>query len=404
MKTFDKSSKLDNVAYDIRGPVLDEANRMRANGEKILRLNTGNPAEFGFTAPDEVIRDLIRNARYSEGYSNSKGIFSARKAVMQYCQLKGFPNVDVDDIYLGNGVSELITMSMQGLLDTGDEVLVPMPDYPLWTAAVSLAGGTAVHYVCDEQADWNPDLEDIKSKISSRTKAIVIINPNNPTGALYPKDLLLEIVSLARQHGLIIFSDEIYDRMVFDGLTHIPIATLAPDVFVVTMNGLSKSHRIAGFRVGWMVLSGRKDHVKGYIEGLNMLSNMRLCSNVLAQQVVQTSLGGTQSVDKLLLPGGRLYEQREFITKAVNSIPGLSAVKPKAGLYIFPKIDRDMYRIEDDEQFCLDFLKEEHVLLVHGRGFNWKDPDHFRIVYLPTVEELEELQEKMTRFLAKYRR
>ena len=404
MRKFEKSMKLDDVAYDIRGPVLEEAMRMRANGDQILRLNTGNPAEFGFTAPDEVIRDLIHNARKSEGYSDSRGIFSARKAIMQYCQLKKFPNVDIDDIYLGNGVSELIAMSMQGLLDNGDEVLVPMPDYPLWTAAVSLAGGHAVHYVCDESADWYPDLADMESKVTSRTKAIVLINPNNPTGALYPKEVLEGIVEIARKHELIIFSDEIYDRMVFDGAVHIPIATLAPDLFVVTMNGLSKSHRICGFRVGWMVLSGPKHHVKGYIEGLNMLSNMRLCSNVLAQQVVQTSLGGVQSVDKLLTPGGRLYEQREFITRAIQDIPGLSAVKPKAGLYIFPKIDREMYRIDDDEQFVLDFLKQEKVLLVHGRGFNWKEPDHFRIVYLPRVDELAEIQEKMTRFLAQYRR
>ena len=404
MRKFEKSMKLDDVAYDIRGPVLEEAMRMRANGEQILRLNTGNPAEFGFTAPDEVIRDLIHNARKSEGYSDSRGIFSARKAIMQYCQLKKFPNVDIDDIYLGNGVSELIAMSMQGLLDNGDEVLVPMPDYPLWTAAVSLAGGHAVHYVCDESADWYPDLADMESKVTSRTKAIVLINPNNPTGALYPKEVLEGIVEIARKHELIIFSDEIYDRMVFDGAVHIPIATLAPDLFVVTMNGLSKSHRICGFRVGWMVLSGPKHHVKGYIEGLNMLSNMRLCSNVLAQQVVQTSLGGVQSVDKLLTPGGRLYEQREFITRAIQDIPGLSAVKPKAGLYIFPKIDREMYRIDDDEQFVLDFLKQEKVLLVHGRGFNWKEPDHFRIVYLPRVDELAEIQEKMTRFVAQYRR
>ncbi|HHW9304117.1 pyridoxal phosphate-dependent aminotransferase [Streptococcus suis] len=404
MKQFNKSTKLDDVAYDIRGPVLEEAMRMRANGEQILRLNTGNPAEFGFTAPDEVIRDLIHNARKSEGYSNSKGIFSARKAIMQYCQLKKFPNVDIEDIYLGNGVSELIVMSMQGLLDNGDEVLVPMPDYPLWTAAVSLAGGKAVHYVCDEVAEWYPDLADMESKVTSRTKAIVLINPNNPTGALYPKEILKGIIDIARRYELIIFSDEIYDRMVFDGAVHIPIATLAPDLFVVTMNGLSKSHRICGFRVGWMVLSGPKKHVKGYIEGLNMLSNMRLCSNVLAQQVVQTSLGGYQSVDELLMPGGRLYEQREFITKAINDIPGLSAVKPKAGLYVFPKIDREMYRVEDDEQFVLDFLKQEKVLLVHGRGFNWKDPDHFRIVYLPRVDELAEIQEKMSRFLRQYRR
>ncbi|MBO3642715.1 pyridoxal phosphate-dependent aminotransferase [Streptococcus suis] len=404
MKQFNKSTKLDDVAYDIRGPVLEEAMRMRANGEQILRLNTGNPAEFGFTAPDEVIRDLIHNARKSEGYSNSKGIFSARKAIMQYCQLKKFPNVDIEDIYLGNGVSELIVMSMQGLLDNGDEVLVPMPDYPLWTAAVSLAGGKAVHYVCDEAAEWYPDLADMESKVTSRTKAIILINPNNPTGALYPKEILEGIIDIARRHELIIFSDEIYDRMVFDGAVHIPIATLAPDLFVVTMNGLSKSHRICGFRVGWMVLSGPKKHVKGYIEGLNMLSNMRLCSNVLAQQVVQTSLGGYQSVDELLMPGGRLYEQREFITKAINDIPGLSAVKPKAGLYVFPKIDREMYRVDDDEQFVLDFLKQEKVLLVHGRGFNWKDPDHFRIVYLPRVDELAEIQEKMSRFLRQYRR
>ncbi|MGV3010955.1 pyridoxal phosphate-dependent aminotransferase [Streptococcus thoraltensis] len=404
MKTFEKSSKLEHVAYDIRGPVLDEANRMRANGEKILRLNTGNPAEFGFTAPDEVIRDLIMNARDSEGYSDSKGIFSARKAIMQYCQTKNFPNVDIDDIYIGNGVSELITMSMQGLLDDGDEVLVPMPDYPLWTAAVSLAGGNAVHYVCDEAADWYPDLEDMESKVSKKTKAIIIINPNNPTGALYPKEILEGIVDIARRHNLIIFSDEIYDRMVFDGAKHIPIATLAPDLFVVTMNGLSKSHRICGFRVGWMVLSGRKNYVQGYIEGLNMLSNMRLCSNVLAQQVVQTSLGGYQSVDELLMPGGRLYEQREFVTKAINDIPGLSAVKPQAGLYLFPKIDKTVYNVSDDEQFVLEFLKQEKIMLVHGRGFNWKDPDHFRIVYLPRVEELAEIQTKMERFLRQYRR
>ncbi|VGU45817.1 aspartate aminotransferase [Streptococcus pyogenes] len=404
MKIIEKSSKLEHVAYDIRGPVLDEANRMIASGEKILRLNTGNPAAFGFEAPDEVIRDLIVNARLSEGYSDSKGIFSARKAIMQYCQLKGFPDVDIEDIYLGNGVSELISMSLQALLDNGDEVLVPMPDYPLWTACVSLGGGKAVHYLCDEEAGWYPDIADIKSKITSRTKAIVVINPNNPTGALYPKEILEDIVVLAREHQLIIFADEIYDRLVMDGKEHIAIASLAPDVFCVSMNGLSKSHRIAGFRVGWMVLSGPKDHVKGYIEGLNMLANMRLCSNVLAQQVVQTSLGGHQSVDALLLPGGRIFEQRNFIYEAINAIPGLSAVKPEAGLYLFPKIDRQMYRIDDDEEFVLQLLKQEKVMLVHGRGFNWKDPDHFRIVYLPSVEELEDVQEKITRVLYQYRR
>ncbi|WP_423831773.1 pyridoxal phosphate-dependent aminotransferase [Streptococcus equinus] len=404
MKIFDKSSKLEHVAYDIRGPILDEANRMIANGEKILRLNTGNPAAFGFQAPDEVIRDLIAHARSSEGYSDSKGIFSARKAIMQYCQLKGFPHVDIDDIYLGNGVSELISMSLQALLDDGDEVLVPMPDYPLWTACVSLAGGNAVHYLCDEKAKWYPDIDDIKSKITSNTKAIVIINPNNPTGALYPDDLLKEIVEIARQNDLIIFADEIYDRLVMDGKKHTAIASLAPDVFCVSMNGLSKSHRICGFRVGWMVLSGPKHNVKGYIEGLNMLANMRLCANVLGQNVVQTSLGGYQSVDELLIPGGRIYEQRNFIYKAVNEVPGLSAVKPEAGLYIFPKIDRDMYQIDDDEQFCLELLKQEKVMLVPGKGFNWTEPDHFRIVYLPRVEELAEVQEKLTRVLSQYKR
>lgn len=404
MRQFEKSIKLEDVAYDIRGPVLEEANRMRANGEKILRLNTGNPAEFGFTAPDEVIRDLIMNARESEGYSDSKGIFSARKAVMQYCQLKNFPDVDVEDIYMGNGVSELISMSMQALLNDGDEVLVPMPDYPLWTASISLGGGHAIHYICDEEANWYPDIADIKSKITSKTKAIVVINPNNPTGALYPKEILEEIVEIARQNDLIIFADEIYDRLVMDGGEHIAIASLAPDVFCVSMNGLSKSHRVAGFRVGWMVLSGPKKHAKGYIEGLNMLSNMRLCSNVLAQHIVQTSMGGKQSIDKLLLPGGRIYEQRNFIYEAINNIPGLSAVKPQAGLYIFPKIDRNIYNIDDDELFVLNFLKQEKIMLVHGRGFNWKEPDHFRIVYLPRVEELAEVEEKMTRFLHQYRK
>jgi alanine-synthesizing transaminase len=404
MKNFEKSHKLDHVAYDIRGPVMDEADRMRANGEKILRLNTGNPAEFGFLAPDEVIRDLIANAVESEGYSDSHGIFSARKAIMQYCQLRGFPNVDVDDIFTGNGVSEMIEVAMLALLNSGDEVLIPSPDYPLWTASVSLAGGKAVHYICDEEANWYPDIDDIKSKITSNTKAIVIINPNNPTGALYPRELLEEIVKIARENDLILFSDEIYDRLIMDGGIHVPVASLAPDLFVVTMNGLSKSHRIAGFRVGWMILSGDKSHAQGYIEGLNMLASMRLCSNVLAQQVVQTSLGGTQSVDALLLPGGRIYEQRELITKAMNDIPGISAVKPQAAFYIFPKIDRTMYAIDDDEQFVLEFLKQEKILLVHGRGFNWTEPDHFRIVYLPRVDELAEIGEKMDRFLQQYRR
>lgn len=403
MKIFDKSMKLEHVAYDIRGPVLEEADRMRANGEKILRLNTGNPAAFGFEAPDEVIRDLITNARESEGYSDSKGIFSARKAVMQYYQLQNI-HVDMDDIYIVNGVSEGISMSMQALLDNDDEVLVPMPDYPLWTACVSLAGGNAVHYICDEEANWYPDIDDIKSKITSKTKAIVLINPNNPTGAVYPSEILQEIVDIARQNDLIIFSDEVYDRLVMDGMEHIPIASIAEDIFTVILSGLSKSHRICGFRVGWMVLSGPRQHVKGYIEGLNMLANMRLCSNVLAQQVIQTSLGGQQSIDSMLLPGGRIYEQRNYIHKAINEIPGLSAVKPNAGLYLFPKIDTDMYRIDNDEEFVLNFLKQEKVLLTHGRGFNMNTADHFRIVYLPRVDELTELQEKMARFLSQYKR
>ncbi|MHC5227426.1 pyridoxal phosphate-dependent aminotransferase [Enterococcus sp. LJL99] len=403
MRNFEKSSKLNDVSYDVRGPVLEEADRMQEEGVSILKLNTGNPAPFGFEAPNEVVRDMIMNVRNSEGYSDSKGIFSARKAIEQYCQLKKFPNVTINDIYTGNGVSELITMCMQGLLNTGDEVLIPMPDYPLWTASVSLAGGTPVHYICDEQAEWYPDIDDIKSKITSNTKAIVIINPNNPTGALYPKEILQEIVEIARQNDLIIYSDEIYDRLVMDGLTHIPIATLAPDLFVITLNGLSKSHRVAGFRCGWMVLSGNKSRAKGYIEGLNMLSSMRLCSNVLSQQIIQTALGGYQSVDDLLLPGGRIYEQREFIYNAINDIPGLSAVKPKAAFYIFPKIDSAKFNIYDDEKFVLDFLHKHHILLVHGGGFNWQTPDHFRIVYLPKMEDLMITAEKLTDFLATYR-
>ena len=403
MRNFKKSDKLNNVSYDVRGPVLEEAERMQEEGIRILKLNTGNPAPFGFDAPNEIVRDMIVNVRDSEGYSDSKGIFSARKAIEQYCQLKKFPNVTINDIYTGNGVSELITMCMQGLLNNGDEVLVPMPDYPLWTASVSLAGGTPIHYICDEQAEWYPDIDDIKSKITSNTKAIVIINPNNPTGALYPKELLLEIVEVARQNDLIIYSDEIYDRLVMDGLVHVPIATLAPDLFVVTLNGLSKSHRVAGFRCGWMVLSGDKSRVKGYIEGLNMLASMRLCSNVLSQQIIQTALGGYQSVDDLLLPGGRIYEQREFIYNAINDIPGLSAVKPKAAFYIFPKIDTAKFDIYDDEKFVLDFLHKHHILLVHGGGFNWQQPDHFRIVYLPKMEDLKTTADKMREFLSTYK-
>ena len=403
MKYFNKSSKLDYVSYDVRGPVLEEADRMVKGGIDIIKLNTGNPAAFDFKAPNEIIHDLITNARESEGYSDSKGIFSARKAIQQYCQLKGFPNVGIDDIYTGNGVSELISMSMQGLIDNGDEILVPMPDYPLWTASITLAGGNAVHYVCDEEAEWYPDMADIKSKITSRTKAIVLINPNNPTGALYPKEVLEEIVKIAREHQLIIYSDEIYDRLVMDGLEHVSIATLAPDLCVVTFNGLSKSHRVAGFRCGWMVISGEKRHVQGYIEGLNMLASMRLCSNVLSQQIIQTALGGYQSVDELLLPGGRIYEQREFIYNALNDIPGITAKKPKAAFYIFPKIDTKKFNIRDDEQFVLDFLHEKHVLLVHGRGFNMMTPDHFRIVYLPKMDQLETTTKGLADFLSTYK-
>ena len=403
MKVFEKSRKLDHVCYDVRGPVVEEANRMMERGIDILKLNIGNPAPFGFQAPEEMILDMIYNLRETQGYSDSKGIFSARKAIMQYCQLKGIPNVGINDIYTGNGASELIVMCMQGLLNEGDEILVPSPDYPLWTAAINLAGGKAVHYICDEQAEWYPDIEDIKKKISDRTKGIVVINPNNPTGALYSKELLEEIVQIARENELIIYSDEIYDRLVMDGETHISIASLAPDLFCVTLNGLSKSHRVAGFRIGWMCLSGNKSKVKGYIEGLNMLSSMRLCSNVPAQAIVQTALGGIQSADELLLPGGRIYEQREFIYNALNNIPGISAVKPKAAFYIFPKIDTARYNLVDDDKFVLDFLREQKVLLVHGKGFNWHEPDHFRVVYLPRIEQLEDAMNKLELFLSKYK-
>ena len=403
MRTFNKSTKLDHVCYDIRGPVLDEANRMEENGETILKLNIGNPAPFGFRAPDEVVKDMMMNLTSTQGYSDSRGLFSARKAIMQYCQIKGIPNVGMNDIYTVNGVSEMITMSMQALLNNGDEILVPAPDYPLWTASVSLGGGTPIHYMCDEQADWNPDIDDIKKKITDRTKGIVIINPNNPTGAVYSREILEEIVQVAREHQLIIFADEIYDRLVMDGVEHISIASLCPDLFCVTMNGLSKSHRIAGYRVGWMCLSGDKSYVKGYLEGINMLSNMRLCSNVPAQSVVQTALGGYQSSQELLIPGGRVYEQREFIYKALNSIPGVSAVKPKAAFYIFPKLDVERFNITDDEQFAFDFLREQKVLVTHGKAFNWPDPDHFRVVYLPRKEVLEETMNKLELFLSKYR-
>ena len=403
MREFKKSSKLDNVLYDVRGPVVDEAARMEENGTNVLKLNIGNPAPFGFRTPDEVIYDMSRQLTECEGYSNSKGLFSARKAIMQYAQLKKLPNVSVEDIYTGNGVSELINLSMSALLDNSDEVLVPAPDYPLWTACVTLAGGTAVHYICDEQSEWYPDIEDIRKKITDKTKAIVIINPNNPTGALYPSEVLQQIVDVAREHQLMIFSDEIYDRLVMDDLEHVSIASLAPDLFCVTFSGLSKSHMIAGYRIGWMVLSGNKALGKDYIEGINMLSNMRLCSNVPAQSIVQTALGGYQSVGEYIVPGGRIYEQREYIYKALNDIPGISAVKPKAAFYIFPKIDTQKFNIVNDEQFALDLLREKKILIIHGGGFNWDKPDHFRVVYLPRIEVLSDAMEKLADFLSTYK-
>ena len=402
-RTFSKSTKLDNVLYDVRGPVVDEANRMERNGTHILKLNIGNPAPFGFRTPDEVIYDMRHQLADCQGYSASQGLFAARKAIMQYAQLKKIPNVDIDDIYTGNGVSELINLSMSALLDDGDEILIPSPDYPLWTACATLAGGKAVHYICDEQSEWYPDMKDIKRKVNSRTKAIVLINPNNPTGALYPREVLQQIVDIAREHQLMIFSDEIYDRLVMDGLKHISIASIAPkNVFCVTFSGLSKSHMIAGFRVGWMVLSGNKKAAAGYIEGIKMLSNMRLCSNVPAQSIIQTALGGYQSVEEYLQPGGRIYEQREVIYKLLNDIPGVSAKKPKAAFYIFPKLDVEKFNIHDDEKFALDLLREKRILIVHGGGFNWGQPDHFRVVYLPRVADLEKATKKLGEFLDGY--
>ena len=403
MREFKKSTKLDNVLYDVRGPVVDEAARMEEEGMQVLKLNIGNPAPFGFRTPDEVIYDMRRQLTECEGYSTANGLFSARKAIMQYAQLKGIPNVSIEDIYTGNGVSELINLCMSALLDDGDEILIPSPDYPLWTACATLAGGKAVHYICDEQAEWYPDLDDIRKKITDRTKAIVIINPNNPTGALYPKEILLQIVEIARQHQLMIFSDEIYDRLVMDGLEHVSIASLAPDLFCVTFSGLSKSHMIAGFRIGWMILSGNKRIARDYMEGIKMLSNMRLCSNVPAQSIVQTALGGHQSVKSYIVPGGRIYDQREFIFKALTDIPGISAVKPKAAFYLFPKIDVKRFNITDDEKFALDLLRDKKILLIHGGGFNWKQPDHFRVVYLPRVEVLREAAESIADFFSYYR-
>ena len=403
MREFKKSSKLDNVLYDVRGPVVAKAAEMEEAGIQVLKLNIGNPAPFGFRAPDEVVYDMRIQLPECEGYSDSRGLFSARKAIMQYAQLKNIPNVTIDGIYTGNGVSELINLSMSALLNTGDEVLIPSPDYPLWTACVTLAGGTPVHYICDEQAEWYPDIDDIRKKVTDKTKAIVIINPNNPTGALYPRELLEEIVKVARENQLMIFSDEIYDRLVMDGEEHVSIASLAPDLFCVTFSGLSKSHMVAGYRVGWMILSGNKNIAKDYIEGINMLSNMRLCSNVPAQSIVQTALGGYQSVKNYIVPGGRIYEQREYVYNALNDIPGISAVKPKAAFYIFPKIDVKKFNIKDDEKFAYDLLHDKKILIVNGTGFNWHKPDHFRVVYLPRIEVLEEAMGKLGDFFKYYK-
>ena len=403
MSVIKKSSKLDNVLYDIRGPVMDEAKRMEDEGYHILKLNIGNPAPFGLNAPDEIIQDVISNVRNAQGYTDSKGIFPARKAVMQYCQHKNIENVSVNDIFIGNGASELIIMSMQALLDHGDEILVPAPDYPLWTASVNLAGGTAVHYLCDEESDWYPDIEDMKKKITPQTRGIVIINPNNPTGANYPESVLQDIVKLAVEHHLILFSDEIYDRILYDDEKHVSTASLTDEVLCVTINGLSKSHRIAGFRAGWMVLSGDKSGASDYIEGINMLASMRLCSNALAQFTIQTALGGYQSIREFIVPGGRLREQRDIVYQMLNAIPGLSCVKPKGAFYAFPKVDTERFHITDDMQFIKDLLSEKKVLLVQGTGFNWPAPDHFRVVFLPAKEDLKMAIRRIGSFLEDYR-
>lgn len=398
-----KSAKLDNVCYDIRGPVLARAREMEEDGQRIIKLNIGNPAPFGFEAPEEILQDVIHNMDIASGYTDSKGLFSARKAIMHYTQKKKIKDVSIEDIIIGNGVSELIVMAMQGLLNNGDQVLVPAPDYPLWTAAATLAGGSARHYICDEKNDWLPDLKDIESKINANTRALVVINPNNPTGALYPKETLEGLIEIARHHGLVIFADEIYDKVLYDDNTHISIASLADDVLFVTMNGLSKNYRSCGYRSGWMVVSGDKANATEYMEGLHMLASMRLCSNVPGQLAIQTALGGYQSIDDLVAPGGRLYKQRELAYSMVTAIPGVTCVKPKAAMYLFPRLDPAVYPIEDDQQFILDLLEEEKVLLVQGSGFNWKAPDHFRIVFLPNVDDLTEALTRITRFLKNYR-
>ncbi|MBU2712190.1 pyridoxal phosphate-dependent aminotransferase [Zooshikella harenae] len=402
MQEINKSLKLSNVCYDIRGPVLAEAKRLEEEGHRVLKLNIGNPSPFGFDAPEEIIQDVIRNLPQAQGYGDAKGLFAARKAVMQYYQQKPINNVNIDDILIGNGVSELIVMAMQALLNTHDEILIPAPDYPLWTAAVTLSSGKPVHYVCDEQQDWLPDLDDIRSKITPQTRGIVLINPNNPTGAVYSKAFLLEVIEIARQHQLIIFADEIYDKILYDDAVHHSVGALCDDVLVITFNGLSKAYRAAGFRSGWMVISGPKHHARGYLEGLDMLASMRLCPSMPSQYAIQTALGGYQSINDLILPGGRLLEQRDRACELINAIPGVSCVKPKGALYLFPRLDPKRYRIQDDEQMVLDLLTQEKVLLVQGTAFNWPYPDHFRIVTLPYVEDLTAAIEKFAHFLSRY--
>jgi alanine-synthesizing transaminase len=404
VKPLLKSSKLSNVCYDIRGPVMERAKLMEEEGQRIIKLNIGNLAPFGFEAPEEIQRDVILNLPNSSGYSDSKGMFAARKAIMHYCQAKKIKGVGLDDIYIGNGASELIVMAMQGLLNPGDEVLVPAPDYPLWTAAVTLAGGTPRHYLCDEAREWNPDLDDMRSKITENTRAIVIINPNNPTGALYSDDILKEIIQIAREHQLVIFADEIYDKMLYDGAKHTSIASMADDVLFVTLNGLSKNYRACGYRSGWMVISGEKKHAQDYINGLTILASMRLCSNVPGQFAIQTALGGYQSIDDLVAPDGRLAKQRDMAYQLLTAIPGVSCVKPKAGLYLFPRFDPKVYPIKNDQQFILELLEEERVLVVQGTGFNWPTPDHMRIVFLPNADDLREAFNRLARFLENYRK
>jgi len=403
MDTILKSAKLNGVCYDIRGPVLEHAYKLEEEGHRIMKLNIGNPSPFGFAAPDEIIQDVIYNLPNAEGYVSSRGLFAARKAIMQESQRLQVPNIDIDDIYLGNGVSELIVMTMQALLNNGDEMLVPSPDYPLWTAAVNLAGGNAVHYRCDEQADWFPDIADIASKITDKTRGIVVINPNNPTGAVYSQELLEQIVKLAEEKGLIIFADEIYSKILYDDAEFIPMARLVQDTLCISFNGLSKSYRLAGFRSGWMIVSGAKHKAKNYLEGIEMLASMRLCANVPAMYAVQTALGGYQSINELILPGGRLCDQRDAALTALGDIPGVSCVKPKGAIYLFPKIDLAIHKIKDDQQLVLDFLIQEKILLVQGTAFNWPEPDHMRIVFLPREDELSRAIERFGHFIQRYR-